>query len=200
MRAGGVVAYIALGSNLGDREAALCGAVRALDALPDVALLSASRIYETEPVGPPGQGPYLNAVVSTRSWLAPLDLLARLQTIERRAGRDRRLETVRLGPRRLDLDLLLFGERCLESPELELPHPRMHMRAFLLTPLCEIVAPELRHPRTGVRLGQLAEELCDPEGVRPFAAVADWIRGDFGGARQAAASAIGTSADVRGRR
>ncbi len=198
MRPGGVVAYIALGSNLGDREAALCGAARALGELPDVALLAASRIYETEPVGPPGQGPYLNAVVSTRSWLAPLDLLASLQTIERRAGRDRRRETVRFGPRRLDLDILLYGERCLESPELELPHPRMHTRAFVLTPLCELAA-DVRHPRSGARFGQLAADLGDPEAVRPFTAVANWIRGDLDRARAAAGTALGTRGDLRER-
>ena len=132
--------FVALGSNLGDRRAHLEAAVAGLRGDPDVEVVAVSRWVETEPVGgPPGQGAYLNGALELRTRLEPRELLARLQRLERLAGRER---TVRDGPRTLDLDLLVFGARRAAGRELELPHPRMHERLFVLEPLAEL-APEL---------------------------------------------------------
>lgn len=138
--------FVALGSNLGDRAAWLDGAVAELRADPDVRVLAVSGWIETAPEGgPPGQGPYLNGALELRTRLAPRELLARLQRIERLAGRER---GVRNGPRTLDLDLLVFGERRELAHDLVLPHPRMHQRLFVLEPLEEL-APELELAAVG---------------------------------------------------
>lgn len=128
--------FVALGSNLGDRAGFLDGAVAALRADPDLRVVAVSRWIETPPEGgPPGQGPYLNGVLELATRLEPRELLARLQRLERLAGRER---AVRNGPRTLDLDLLVYGARRESTPELCLPHPRMHLRRFVLEPLCEL--------------------------------------------------------------
>ncbi len=158
------VAHIGLGSNLGDRAATLARALDALQATPGIARLAASRLYETEPVGPP-QGRYLNAAARLETRLEPHALLARLLEIERAAGRVRGAE--RNGPRTLDLDLLLYGGLCLEGPDLVLPHPRLHQRAFVLEPLCEL-DPEVLHPVLGETIAVLAARLRDPVAVRPY--------------------------------
>ena len=132
--------FIALGSNLGDRAKNLAAAREAL-ARDAVGIGRASSIYETEPWGPGPQGPYLNQVVRGETQLAPADLLARLLGIERALGRDRR-HAERFGPRVIDLDILLYDDLTLDTPTLQVPHPRMMQRAFVLVPLAEI-APEL---------------------------------------------------------
>ena len=104
MRDGGELVFVAVGANLGDREATFAAVVRALEAELDLLLLGASTVYETDPIGPPGQGAYLNAVLGLRSWLAPLALLHRLQSIEAALGRDRARQSQRWGPRTVDLD------------------------------------------------------------------------------------------------
>ena len=156
-------AYVALGSNLGDRRAFLEGALAALDGAQGVRVLACSRFYETEPVGPPPQGPYLNVVARFETELAPRALLSLLLEVEARAGRER--GTVRNAPRTLDLDLLLHGSACVEEDGLELPHPRMHERAFVLEPLCEI-APDLVHPRLGETVRTLAARVRETDKVR----------------------------------
>jgi len=156
-------AYVALGSNLGDREAHLRGALAGLDATPGLVLAAVSRLYETEPLGPP-QGPYLNAVAALDAALEAPALLARLQELERAAGRRR--SGARNEPRTLDLDLLLFGDACLDEPALTVPHPRLHERPFVLVPLAEL-APDLVHPRLGLRIADLARRLGGA-GVRPW--------------------------------
>jgi 2-amino-4-hydroxy-6-hydroxymethyldihydropteridine diphosphokinase len=166
----GMRCFVALGSNLGDREAELRRALARLGATPGVEVVAVSRLYETEPVGPP-QPPYLNAAAALESTLDAQALLARLLAIEREAGRTRGPE--RNTPRALDLDLLLFGSACREEPELTLPHPRLHERAFVLEPLAEIAA-EVEHPRLGLRIGELAERARDPRAVRPYAPRGPW--------------------------
>jgi len=151
-RGNGARALVALGSNLGDRAAHLRRALRALVQTPGLRVLRVSRIYETAPVGAKGhpQSDYLNAVAALQSALPPRLLLLRLQQIERAAGRRR---TWRNAPRTLDLDLLFHGAPR-RDPDLVLPHPRLHLRGFVLAPLAEI-APALRHP-CGARIAELA--------------------------------------------
>jgi len=150
------VAYVGVGSNLGDRGAAVRGALAALERTPGIRLEAASRTIETTPVGgPPGQDDYLNAAVRLRVSLTPNELLDVLQDIERRFGRQR---IDRWGPRTLDLDLLLYDDAVIETGRLTLPHPRMHERRFVLEPLCEI-APQVVHPVLGLTARELLEGL-----------------------------------------
>lgn len=148
-------AYLSIGSNLGDREAHLALAMRRLAALPETTLVAVSPVLETDPVGPPPQGPYLNAAVHLRTGLAPRALLAALLAIERDAGRVR---TVRNAARPLDLDLLFYGARVLDEPGLTVPHPRIAERSFVLEPLAAL-APDLVHPTLGARIAELADRL-----------------------------------------
>ena len=154
--------FVALGSNLGEREVHLAGAVSALRRLRGAHLLEVSPVYETDPVGPPEQGPYLNAVARLRVSLAPRVLLHRLLEIEAAAGRVR---SERNAPRTLDLDLLFYGERELDEPGLRVPHPRLHERAFVLEPLRDI-APDWVHPTLHRRVEDLAERVREPRVVR----------------------------------
>jgi 2-amino-4-hydroxy-6-hydroxymethyldihydropteridine diphosphokinase len=156
--------FVALGSNLGDREAALRAALGRLAATPGVVLVAVSRLWETEPVGPP-QPAYLNAAAALDTTLSARELLARLLAIEREAGRTRGAE--RNAPRTLDLDLLLFGDESIDEPGLVVPHPRLAQRAFVLEPLAEIAA-ELRHPALGASIAELAARVRDPRAARPF--------------------------------
>jgi 2-amino-4-hydroxy-6-hydroxymethyldihydropteridine diphosphokinase len=140
----GHLAYIGLGANLGDARGALASALAALGALPDTALLRCSSVWRTAPIESSGPD-YLNAVAELRSALAPIELLHRLQAIELAHGRER---PYRNAPRTLDLDLLLVDALTLDTPELTLPHPRAHERAFVLAPLAEL-APALVIPGRG---------------------------------------------------
>jgi 2-amino-4-hydroxy-6-hydroxymethyldihydropteridine diphosphokinase len=141
------LAAIALGSNLGDRAANLAAAIVALGAMPSSTLRAVSPFFETAPVGPVRQGPYLNAAALLDTSLTPRRLLEQLQAIELSLGRNRS-EGERWGPRTLDLDLLLVGNHIVDEPGLTLPHPQMLDRPFVLVPLAAI-APELRIPRPG---------------------------------------------------
>jgi len=151
-----VTAYIALGSNLGDRAAAIAAGVAALDGWDGIAVVACSRVLETAPVGPP-QGWYCNAAVRVETMLAASDLLEACLRIESACGRDRTKER-RWGPRRLDLDVLLYGHEVIDAPGLRVPHPRMHERAFVLDPLCEL-APEVVHPVLGRTIRCLRDRL-----------------------------------------
>jgi len=155
-------ALIALGSNLGDREARLREGLSGLRSEARIEVLRVSSIYETEPVGGPPQGLFLNACTLLETSLDPQDLMERLLVLEARAGRVRREP---LGPRTLDLDLLLFGARVLDEPGLVVPHPRMTERAFVMLPAAEIAAG-MAHPLLGITLGDLARRLSGASGVR----------------------------------
>jgi 2-amino-4-hydroxy-6-hydroxymethyldihydropteridine diphosphokinase len=163
-----VAAFVSLGSNLGDREAHLARALAGLRATPGVRALACSSLYETEPVGPPGQGPYLNAVARLETRLAPRALLARCLALERAAGRVR--SGVRNEARTLDVDLLLYGDASIDEPGLVVPHPRLHERPFVLAPLREL-APEARHPGLGRSVAELAAALLASGTWRPGAVV-----------------------------
>ncbi|MEO7148986.1 MAG: 2-amino-4-hydroxy-6-hydroxymethyldihydropteridine diphosphokinase [Rhodanobacteraceae bacterium] len=139
-------AYIALGSNLGDPCAQIERGFVALSTLPCTQLGARSRLYRSVPWGVVDQPEFVNAAVALDTALTPRDLLDALLAIERAAGRTR--DGARWGPRTLDLDLLLYGDQVLHAPGLEIPHPRLHERAFVLAPLAEI-APDLEVPGRG---------------------------------------------------
>ena len=145
---------IALGSNLGDRRAHLLWAAEALAG--PIQSLALSSIIETEPVGvPTDQPPFLNAAATGATTMPALDLLAYLQDLERRCGRDR---PYRWAPRTLDLDLIFYGDQTISLPQLAVPHPRFRERAFVLGPLAE-VASDWVDPVTGRTVGQLLAEI-----------------------------------------
>jgi 2-amino-4-hydroxy-6-hydroxymethyldihydropteridine diphosphokinase len=158
--------FLGLGSNLGDRLANLAAA---REALRDKALVEvrASSIYETAPWGPVAQGYYLNQVVQGRTDLPPRTLLETLQAIERELGRDR-VHEERYGPRTIDLDILLYGAETVREASLEIPHPRMMQRAFVLVPLAEI-APGIQVRGVAARDAVAA---LDRSGVARYAAPA----------------------------
>jgi len=130
-----VRAYVAFGANLGDPAAAFFEAVQRLDALPGTRVVARSSLYRSAPVGVAGQPDYLNAVIALDTALAPRPLLEALLAIEHDSGRRRDFP---MAPRTLDLDLLLHGDAVIDEPGLQVPHPRMHERAFALLPLAEI--------------------------------------------------------------
>lgn len=131
-------AYVGLGSNLGDREAAIRRAVDALAADPAIAVVAVSALRETEPVGFADQPRFLNGAAALETELTPRELLDRLLEVERELGRTRGGE--RYGPRTIDLDLLLYDRLELDEPGLTVPHPRLHERPFVLEPLAELDA------------------------------------------------------------
>ena len=140
-----VRAFVALGANIGEPVRHLRAAVEDMAALPGTAVVARSSLYRSAPVGLVDQPDFINAVVALDTDLEPLALLRALMAIEARHGRVR---SVPNAPRTLDLDLLLHGDRQQDEPELTLPHPRMHERAFVLLPLLEI-APDVRIPGLG---------------------------------------------------
>jgi 2-amino-4-hydroxy-6-hydroxymethyldihydropteridine diphosphokinase len=140
------MAYIGLGSNLGDREATLRGALARLNAAPGVRVVAVSSFRETDPVGLTEQPKFVNAVAAVETELEPRGLLETLLSIEQAMGRTR--EGPRFGPRTIDLDLLLYEDRIVEEPGLRVPHPRLHERTFVLEPLAEL-EPGLTVPGLG---------------------------------------------------
>jgi 2-amino-4-hydroxy-6-hydroxymethyldihydropteridine diphosphokinase len=148
--------YLGLGSNLGDRRENL-GRARALLESPDLKITRASPIYETEPRELLNQPWFLNQVIEAQTILFPRQLLARTQNIEREIGRKR---TVVNGPRVIDIDILLYGESIVRADGLEIPHPRLADRRFVLEPLAELV-PDLRHPLTRKTIRDLLTRVAD---------------------------------------
>jgi 2-amino-4-hydroxy-6-hydroxymethyldihydropteridine diphosphokinase len=146
------VAYVGLGSNLGDPRRQLDAAIEDLKAIPGTSVSLVSGRYKSAPVGNLDQPDFINAVARLDTGLAPEALLERLQDIERRHGRERPFPGA---PRTLDLDLLLYGDQVLDTPRLTVPHPRMHERRFVLAPLAEI-APEAAVPGRGSARALLA--------------------------------------------
>lgn len=141
-----VPAYVALGSNLDDPRVQVERALAALADLPDTRLVLSSSLYRTRPFGPVAQSDFVNAVAGVLTQLDPAALLAQLKALEARLGRER--PVVRWGPRRIDLDLLVHGAARIAEPALEVPHPGIAERAFVLVPLAEI-APDLAVPGRG---------------------------------------------------
>ena len=155
-------AYVGLGANLGDRAGALRWALERLSSIGTVTAVSP--VYETEPLDYLDQPPFLNAVAAVSTNLRPGSVLAALLAIELDAGRQR---SIRHGPRTLDLDLLLYDDLEMSTPDLTLPHPRMHQRAFVLVPLADL-APGLAIPGMGATVADLLGRLESLSGVHRY--------------------------------
>ena len=161
--------YFGLGSNLGDREAALARAVEVLSTEPELRIVARSSLYDSAPFGPT-QPRYLNAAVAVESSLAPIDLLDAAKRTEAKLGRQ---PAERWGPRVIDVDVLL-GESTVTRPDLAVPHPRLHERAFALLPLADM-APSAFHQGLGLTIGALLEAL-QPQDVCRVPSAGPWDR------------------------
>jgi 2-amino-4-hydroxy-6-hydroxymethyldihydropteridine diphosphokinase len=152
--------YLSLGSNIGDRRRHLDDALKLLPEA-GVSILRVSRIYETEPQDFRNQPQFLNLVAEAETRLVPLQLLHAIERVERRLGRKR---VIVKGPRSIDIDILLYGGSIVDIGDLQIPHPRMALRRFVLEPLAEL-APDLRHPVTHLSVAEMLGAVRD-QGVR----------------------------------
>lgn len=158
------IAYLGLGTNLEDREGNLGKALDLLSAESGLRLLRCSRIYETEPWGVVDQPAFLNSVAEVATTLAPERLLDVCKDVESLMGRR---PGIRWGPRLIDVDILLYGNHVVRLPHLEIPHPRLHLRAFALVPLAELAAATV-HPALSKTIGELAGTVEGSQGVIPL--------------------------------
>ncbi len=154
-------AYISLGSNLGDRAENIKKAIEILKAEEKIKVKKESSIYETEPIGGPLQGFFLNKVIEIETSFTPLHLINFLKETEKKLGREKR---EKWGPRFIDLDILFFNDLILKDVDLEIPHPRLTERKFVLVPLAEI-SPELCYPGSGKKIKKILEERKDNQTV-----------------------------------
>lgn len=158
-------AILSMGSNMGDPLANCCKAMAVFNAGKDLAVERRSPFYWTEPVEMRDQQWFLNAALKIRTTLDPENLLAKLQQIQRSVGR--KPGGVRFGPRVLDLDIIFYEDRVMETDGLVIPHPRMHKRRFVLQPICDI-DPEVRHPVLDLNIIQLLNQLDkDDQKIKP---------------------------------
>lgn len=147
--------YAGLGSNLGDKRENIIKAIDRLDAYEGICVKEKSGFYNTTPVGGPLQPDYVNCVLGLETEIEPQTLLKEFKEIEIELGRK---PGVRWGPRVVDLDILLYGDRIVDDYNLKIPHERMHERVFVLEPLCEI-SPNIKHPVSGISISELLEKL-----------------------------------------
>ncbi len=173
-----VTAYLGLGANLGEREIQLARATHLLAESSAVQISRSSSIYQTTPWGYLEQPDFLNSVLEIETTLEPVPLLELTQSIERLIGRQL---GIRFGPRLIDIDILLYGEQSLrlEEPDLQIPHPRMHLRAFVLVPLAEL-APGLILPNFSARVKELRDGVDGKEGVKIWGPPPDARRNSSG--------------------
>ncbi len=151
-------AYIAVGSNLGDREGYICRGIQSLNAREDCVVERVSGLIVTKPYGVEEQPDFLNGMIEVRTLLFPEELLDALHSVEQEADRERKIHW---GPRTLDLDIIFYDDCVVDMERLSIPHPDMGNREFVLKPLAEL-APYLRHPLTGKTVGQMLSELSEP--------------------------------------
>lgn len=156
------VAYISLGSNIGNSFLHLKEAVQLIHEIEKTSIMQVSSVYETDPVGMEDQEAFLNMVVEVKSDLNPQQLLAKCLEVENHLGRKR---VIRWGPRTIDLDILLYNADHIKTESLIIPHPRMHERSFVLIPLLEI-NPSITHPIFSTPFSTIQQSLGDHEGVR----------------------------------
>ena len=157
--------FISIGSNLGNRAENCAKAIGLLSAKGTVAVIRRSSLYETRPWGKTGQGSFVNCVVEVDTGLPPGKLLGLLKGVESEMGR---APGERWGPRTIDLDIIFYGSRVLSEKDLEIPHPLMHERAFVLAPLAEL-APGFVHPALKKTVSEILASLGDKEGVKRLA-------------------------------
>lgn len=157
------VVYLSLGSNLDDRVGYIQQAVSLLSKADDFKIVRTSTLYETEPWGNKDQEWFINAVIEAKTNFSPTELLHHCQQVEQNLGRIRE-GVPRWGERTIDIDILLYGKEIINLPELTVPHPRMHERAFVLVPMLELV-PLLKHPILNKSISELHEALVAPEDV-----------------------------------
>ncbi len=156
--------YIGFGSNIDDRLAYIQNAIHALSETEGITLQKVSSVYQTDPVGYEAQAEFLNGVAAIQTNLPPPSLLRTLKDIETLVGRQHR---IRWGPREIDLDILIYGDLCLQTERLVIPHPEMHLRHFVLAPLAEI-APDLVHPVLKASVQTLLACLDDRSALKCF--------------------------------
>lgn len=149
------LAYIGVGSNLGQRQENISSAEELIRSIEGIEFLKSSSIIETAPLGGPAQGKFLNAVFEIKTALSPEALLNILQEIEQSLGRER---NIKWGPRKIDLDILFYGNRIINKENLQIPHPLLHKRKFVLEPLCQL-NPSLEHPGLKKQISQILEGL-----------------------------------------